>query len=65
MKGLGYGEDYRYAHDEQDGVAYGESYFPDDMPERTYYHPVPRGLEQKIADKLAAIRAKNAAKKDD
>jgi len=59
MKGLGYGKDYRYAHDEEDGVAYGERYFPDDMPERTYYHPVPRGLEERIAVRLAEIRARN------
>ena len=65
MKELGHGDDYRYAHDEEDGVAYGERYFPDDMPERTYYHPVPRGLEQRISDKLAAIRSKNAARNDD
>ena len=56
MKDLGYGENYRYAHDEDGGVALGEKYFPDDMPERTYYHPVPRGLEIKIREKLAEIR---------
>ncbi|MDH5311042.1 MAG: recombination factor protein RarA, partial [Gammaproteobacteria bacterium] len=56
MKGLGYGEGYRYAHDEKDGVAWGERYFPDDMPDRTYYHPVPRGLELKIREKLEEIR---------
>jgi len=59
MKELGYGEGYRYAHDEEDGVAWGESYLPDDMPDRTYYHPVPRGLEEKIAEKLAALRERN------
>ena len=56
MKELGYGENYRYAHDEEDAVAKGEKYFPDDMDERTYYHPVPRGLEIKIREKLAEIR---------
>ena len=56
MKELGYGEKYRYAHDEQDAVAKGERYFPDDMSERTYYHPVPRGLEIKIREKLEAFR---------
>jgi len=56
MKELGYGEDYRYAHDEEGAVAKGEKYFPDDMDERTYYHPVPRGLEIKIREKLAEIR---------
>lgn len=58
MKELGYGSGYRYAHDEKDGVAYGERYFPDDMPERTYYDPVPRGLELKIREKLAQIKKK-------
>src|SRR5690606_17568058 len=41
MKELGYGEGYRYAHDEDDALAAGERYFPEDMPERRYYHPVP------------------------
>ena len=61
MKDLGHGEGYRYAHDEEDGVAYGERYFPDDMPQRTYYHPVPRGLEERIRDKLEAIRARRVS----
>jgi putative ATPase len=56
MKELGYGENYRYAHDEEDGIAAGEKYFPDDMDSRTYYHPVPRGLEIKIREKLAEIK---------
>jgi len=59
MKGLGYGDKYRYAHDEEDAVAAGETYFPDDMPQRKYYHPVPRGLELKIRDKLAELDKKN------
>jgi putative ATPase len=59
MKGLGHGKDYRYAHDEVDAFAAGEHYFPEDMPEKTYYHPVPRGLEIKIGEKLAELRAKN------
>ncbi len=58
MKELGYGDDYRYAHDEEGAVAKGERYFPDDMSERTYYHPVPRGLEIKIREKLNEIRRK-------
>src|SRR5579859_1608348 len=61
MKGLGYGKEYRYAHDEVDAFAAGERYFPEDMPEKTYYHPVPRGLEIKIGEKLADLRAKNQA----
>jgi putative ATPase len=59
MKELGYGSEYRYAHDEEDGVAYGEKYFPDDMPDRTYYDPVPRGLELKIREKLADIKKRS------
>jgi putative ATPase len=52
MKGLGYGKDYRYAHDEPDGYATGEKYFPDSIEARQYYRPVPRGLEIKIAEAL-------------
>jgi len=59
MKELGYGEEYRYAHDEEGGIAAGEKYFPDDMPERKYYHPVPRGLEIRIGEKLAEIAGRN------
>ncbi len=58
MKGLGYGEGYRYAHDEPDAIAAGESYFPDDMEPACYYEPVPRGLEIKIAEALAKRRAR-------
>ena len=57
MKDLGYGDKYRYAHDEADGIARGERYFPEDMEPDRYYHPVPRGLEIRIRDKLARIRA--------
>ena len=56
MKELGYGDRYRYAHDEPEGYAAGERYFPEGMPERRYYQPVPRGLEIKIAEKLAHLR---------
>ena len=56
MQQLDYGEGYRYAHDEQDAYAAGEVYFPDNMPERTYYQPQPRGLEIKIAEKLAKLK---------
>ncbi len=55
MQDLGYGEGYRYAHDEEGAVALGENYFPDDMPPVTYYHPVPRGLEIRIKEKLDEI----------
>lgn len=56
MKELGYGREYRYAHDEPNAYAAGETYLPDDMPEPGWYQPVPRGLESKIADKLATLR---------
>ncbi len=56
MKGLGYGEKYRYAHDEPDAFAAGEKYFPDSIEPRNYYRPVPRGLEIKIAEALARLR---------
>ena len=59
MKNLGYGREYRYAHDEPDAFAAGENYFPDALPQRTYYHPAPRGLEIKIAEKLAQLRESN------
>jgi putative ATPase len=52
MKELGYGKGYRYAHDEPDAYAAGENYFPEGMPQKQYYRPVPRGLEIKIAEAL-------------
>jgi len=52
LKSLGFGKDYRYAHDEVDGYAAGERYFPDGFDERQYYYPVERGLEIKIKEKL-------------
>ena len=65
MKELGYGKGYRYAHDEKDAFAAGETYFPDDMPRRTYYHPVPRGLELKIGEKLARNAERNLDPEND
>jgi putative ATPase len=56
MKELGYGKNYRYAHDESDAYAAGENYFPDEFEPRVYYQPVQRGLEIKIAEKLARLR---------
>jgi putative ATPase len=53
MKSLGFGKDYRYAHDEPDAYAAGENYFPDGVEPRQYYQPVPRGMEIKIAEALA------------
>jgi putative ATPase len=57
MKNLGYGDGYRYAHDEEGGFAAGETYFPDDMKAQRFYEPVDRGMEAKIKEKLAALRA--------
>ncbi|PID66493.1 MAG: recombination factor protein RarA [Gammaproteobacteria bacterium] len=56
MKELNKGKGYRYAHDEPNAYAAGENYFPDEMPPREYYHPNPRGLEIKIAEKLALLK---------
>jgi putative ATPase len=61
MKQLGYGKDYRYAHDEEDAFAAGESYFPDVLGEKHYYYPVARGLESKIKEKLDRLRELNLA----
>jgi putative ATPase len=55
MKELGYGRAYRYAHDEPEAYAAGETYFPEEIGERRYYHPVERGLEIKIGEKLARL----------
>lgn len=63
MKDLGYGKDYRYAHDEEAAFAAGESYFPESMGEREYYQPVERGLEVKIKEKLNHLRALNLTNK--
>jgi len=63
MKDLGYGENYRYAHDEADGFAAGETYFPEELGEKIYYQPVERGLEIKIAEKLKRLRALNKQQK--
>jgi len=57
MKGLGYGEGYRYAHDEPEAYAAGERYFPDGMEPARYYEPVERGLEIRIREALARLRA--------
>lgn len=55
MKEMGHGEGYRYAHDEENAYAAGESYFPSEMKGKRYYHPVSRGLEIKISEKLAFL----------
>jgi putative ATPase len=63
MKQLDYGRDYRYAHNEEDGYAAGENYFPEGMPEVNFYQPTARGLEAKIAEKLARLRELDEAAK--
>jgi putative ATPase len=64
MKSLDYGKEYRYAHDEPEAYAAGENYFPDELTGRTYYQPVARGLEIKIAEKLKHLKEldKNSGK---
>jgi len=64
MKDLGYGRDYRYAHDEADAFAAGENYFPEGMPAVEWYKPTGRGLEQRIRDKLEELRRLNAAARE-
>ena len=59
MKELDHGKGYRYAHDESGGFAAGETYMPDKLIDRQYYFPVSRGLEIKIAEKLAKLRQAN------
>jgi putative ATPase len=63
MKELDYGKDYRYAHDEADGFAAGEKYFPEALGERVYYQPVERGLEIKIGERLSYLRQQNRQSK--
>ena len=57
MKDLGHGKNYRYAHDEAEAYAAGESYWPEDMQPETFYEPVAQGLEVKIRDRLSRLRA--------
>jgi putative ATPase len=56
MKSLDYGKEYRYAHNEPEAYAAGENYFPDQLAGTKYYHPVPRGLEIKISEKLKHLK---------
>jgi putative ATPase len=62
MRQLDYGKKYRYAHDEPEAYAVGENYFPDGLEPREYYKPAPRGLEIKIAEKLARLKALDKAR---
>jgi putative ATPase len=61
MKELGFGKTYRYAHDEPEAYAAGEDYFPEGMPQVSFYTPTPRGLEGRIGEKLAHLRELDAA----
>lgn len=63
MKDMGYGGQYRYAHDEPEGFAAGENYFPEPLQHTTVYHPVKRGLEIKIAEKLSYLGNLNKSSK--
>jgi putative ATPase len=66
MKQLGHGANYRYAHDEADAYAAGETYLPAGLEGQRFYEPVPRGLELRIGEKLADLRARDeAARKAD
>ncbi|WP_417765860.1 replication-associated recombination protein A [Spongiibacter tropicus] len=60
MKGQGFGEGYRYAHDEPGGYAAGENYLPEALHGETFYHPVDRGLEKKIGEKLRYLQQLDA-----
>src|SRR5450830_1222105 len=62
MKELDYGKGYRYAHDEEDGFAAGENYFPEGMVAPEFYRPVNRGLEIRISDKWNELKSKNNQK---
>lgn len=56
MKDLGYGAEYRYDHSEEDGLAAGQTYFPDGLDAPGFYQPVPRGLEKQIGEKLEHLK---------
>jgi len=63
MKDLGYGRDYRYAHDEPDAYAAGENYFPEGMPHVKWYEPTDRGLEERIRERLEHLRGLDSSVK--
>jgi putative ATPase len=65
MKQLGYGREYQYDHEAEGGVALGQTGFPDAMGERVYYHPVERGLEIRLKEKLDELRAARAKARDE
>jgi putative ATPase len=61
MKDLGFGRDYRYAHDDEGAYAAGETYFPEGMPQVEWYRPSDRGLEDRIKEKLKELRRRDEA----
>lgn len=61
MKELGYAKGYQYDHDAADGIALGQTGFPDAMGEQVYYQPVERGMEIKLKEKIDRIRAARKA----
>ena len=63
MEAEGFGEGYRYAHDEPDAFAAGEDYFPDELSPQRFYEPTERGLESRIREKLERLRGLNAQAK--
>ena len=65
MKEIGHGKHYRYAHDEPNAFAAGEQYLPDGMHDPNWYQPVARGLEIKIAEKMATLHQLNQKATDD
>ena len=56
MKELGYGEGYRYDHDETNANARGQQFLPDKLNGKLFYHPTERGLEAKISERLRGLR---------
>jgi putative ATPase len=63
MKELGYGREYRYAHDEPDAYAAGENYFPEGMKQPEFYRPTSQGLEARIREHVERLRQLDAAAK--
>lgn len=60
MDQMGYGKEYQYAHDHDEAFVPGESYLPEPISQETFYHPVARGLEVKISEKMAYLKQRNA-----
>ncbi|MCK3654386.1 recombination factor protein RarA [Pasteurellaceae bacterium Macca] len=63
MKSLGYGAEYRYAHDEPNAFAAGENYFPEALADTRFYYPTERGMEKQIKEKMAWLTAQNQQSK--